>query len=250
MSDWDTIFGEAALGFEVAKADRAQLDPQRHRPAGSAPASSATASADPGARPIQNAQPSLKLARRPTAPTASREAIFRREALEFRVRGRDTPSGIVRLGTRWIHWTYRMALVLIVVAVACLWIVHTDESASGPAVVDGRTGTVTLLLPAEVGQDLASAQEFTVALPDGRSAGVSRLHAQLANDAAARKAGLAPPTQPAILVTGQLNPGGGAASVAQDAHLRTQVTVLLRSESLADLLARQFHAMISNGTSP
>ena len=250
MSDWDAIFGEAALGLDLAKADRAQLDPQRPQPAESARASSAAPPSGPGTRPSQNARPSLKLARRPTAPTASREAIFRREALEFRVRGRDAPSGVVRLGARWIHWIYRTALVLVVLAVAGLWVVHTDESASGPAVVDGRTGTVTILLPAQVGLDLTGSQEFTVTLPGERSVKVSGLHAQLASDAAIRKAGLSPLAQSAILVTGQLNPGEVAASVARDVQLRTQASVVLRSESLADLVGRQFHAMISNGTSP
>ena len=65
---------------------------------------------------------------RPAAPTTNPEAIFRREALEFRVRGRDTPGGVVRLGARWIHWAYRMTLVLVVVAVAGMWVIRTDES--------------------------------------------------------------------------------------------------------------------------
>ena len=48
---------------------------------------------------------------------------------------------------------------------------------------------------------------------------------------------------------GQLNPGA-AVSVAQDVHLRTQASVVLRSESLADVLARQFRAMLGNGAAP
>jgi hypothetical protein len=246
MSDWDAIFGEAALGLDPAKADPTRVGSRRAPTA----ASSAATPAVPGTRPAQPARSSLKLASRPTAPTASREAIFRREALEFRVRGRGTPGGVVRLGARWIHWTYRMLFVLVLVAAGALWVIHTDESASGPAIVDGRTGTVAFLLPAVVGPDLTSSQEFTVALPGGGSVGISGLHAQLADDSAIRKAGLAPLTQPAILVTGQLNPGAGAASVRQDAHVRTQASVVLRSESLADLLGRQFQAMLSNGNAP
>jgi hypothetical protein len=269
MSDWDAIFGEAALGLDLAKADlahagsgqaparrsqrssvQAQLDPPRDRPAGQAAARSAAAPAGRGARPLQAAGPSLKLVSRPAAPATNPEAIFRREALEFRVRGRDTPGGVVRLGARWIHWAYRMTLVLVVVAVAGMWVIRTGESTSGPAVIDGRTGTVAVLLPAVAGPDLANSHGLTVTLPGGRSAGVSGLHAQLAGDTAIRKAGLAPLTQPAILVTGQLNPGAAAASVAQDAHLRTQASVVLRSESLADVLARQFSAMLGTGAAP
>ena len=51
-------------------------------------------------------------------------------------------------------------------------------------------------------------------------------------------------------MTGQLDPGTAAASAAQDAHLRTQVSVMLRSEPLADVLARQFGAMLGTGTAP
>ena len=130
-----------------------------------------------------------------------------------------------------------------------MWVIRTDESTSGPAVVDGRTGTVAVLLPAVAGPDLASSRGLTVTLPGGRSVRVTGLHAQLADDAAIRKAGLVPLAQPAILVTGQLDPGA-AASVAQDAHLQTQASVVLRSESLADVLARQFGAMLGNGTAP
>jgi len=246
MSDWDSIFGEAALGLDLAKVDPARAG-SRQAPAAT---SSAPAPAVQETRPAQPARSSLKLESRPKAPTASREAIFRKEALEFRVRGRNTPGGIVRLGARWIHWTYRMLFVLVLLAVAAMWIIRTDESASGPAIVDGRTGTVALLLPAAVGPDLASSREFTVALPGGRSVGIIDLHAQLADNTAIRKAGLAPSAQPAILVTGQLTPGVGAASVLLDAHVRTQAFVVLRSESLADLLGRQFRAMVSNGNAP
>ena len=143
-----------------------------------------------------------------------------------------------------------MTVVLVAAAVASLWLIRTDESSSGPAVVDGRTGTVAVLLPAAIGPDLASSQGLTVALPGGRSVRVSVQHAQLANDAAMRKAGLVPTAQPAILVTGRLYLGTSAGLTAQDAHLQTQASVVLRSESLADVLARQFHAMLSQGSAP
>jgi hypothetical protein len=240
MRDWDSIFGEAALGLDLAKADPDRVG-RRQAPAASSPAATPVS---PGTHPARS---SLKLASRPTAPTANRQAIFRREALEFRVRGRRTPGGVVRLGARWIHWTYRMLCVLVLVAVAAVWVIHTDENASGPAIVDGRTSTVAFLLPAVVGPDLASSQKFTMALPGGGSVGIRGLQAQLADDATIRKAGLVPLTQPAILVTGRLTPGAGAASILRDAHVRTQASVVLRSESLADLLGRQFRAMFSNG---
>jgi hypothetical protein len=266
MSDWDAIFGEAALGLDPAKADlvlagpgqaparrsqrpsaQAQPGPRPARPAGQAAASSAAAPAGRDARPVQAAAPSLKLVSRPSAPATNPEAIFRREALEFRVRGRDTQGGVVRLGSRWIHWAYRMTLVLVLVAVAGMWVIRTDESTTGPAVINGRTGTVAVLLPAAAGPDLASSRGLTVTLPGGKPVRVTGLHAQLASASSIRRAGLVPPAQPAILVTGQLDPGAPA---AQDAHLQTQASVVLRSEPLADVLARQFGAMLGTGSAP
>jgi len=266
MSDWDAIFGEAALGLDPAKADlvlagpgqaparrsqrpsaQAQPGPRPARPAGQAAASSAAAPAGRDARPGQAAAPSLKLVSRPPAPATNPEAIFRREALEFRARGRDTPGGVVRLGSRWIHWAYRIMLVLVVIAVAGMWGIRTGESTSGPAVIDGRTGTVAVLLPAAAGPDLASSRGLTVTLPGGKPVRVTGLHAQLASASSIRRAGLVPPAQPAILVTGQLDPGA-ATPAAQDAHLQTQASVVLRSEPLADVLARQFGAMLGNVT--
>ena len=157
------------------------------------------------------------------------------------------PAAWSASGPGWRQWAYRLALVLLVVAVAGMWVIHTNESTSGPAVVDGRTGMVAALLPAVVGPDLPRSPELTVALPGGRSVRVSDLDARLADDTAIRQAGLTPLTQPAILVTGRLDPGASAASVAQDRHLQTQVSVVLRSESLADVLARQFGAMLGHG---
>ena len=268
MSDWDAIFGEAALGLDPAKADlvlagpgqaparrsqrppeQAQPGPRPDRPAGQAAARPAAAPPGLGAGPLPAARPSLKLVSRPSAPATNPEAIFRREALEFRVRGRDTQGGVVRLGSRWIHWAYRMMLVLVLVAVAGIWVIRTDESTTGPAVIDGRTGTVAVLLPAAAGPDLASSRGLTVTLPGGKPVRVTGLHAQLASASSIRRAGLVPPAQPAILVTGQLDPGA-ATPAAQDAHLQTQASVVLRSEPLADVLARQFGAMLGTGSAP
>jgi hypothetical protein len=224
MTDWETIFGEAALGLDLAKIDLVR-----------------------STRGEQAAGPPVAVISR---PAESRDTIFRQEALEFRARGRDTPGGVVRLGARWIHGTYWMTLVLLAAAVTGIFFIRTDESTSGPAMVDGRTGTVTALLPAAAGPDLAKAQGFTVTLPGGQSARITGLHARLADVASIRRAGLVPPAQPTILLTGRLSRDAAAASVARDAHLQAQASAVLRSESLADVLARQFGAMLGNGTAP
>lgn len=253
MTDWDAIFGEAALGLDLAKVDLVPSgQASGHRDERSSAPTLLDAQrnpADPDG-PLRAAQPSLQLTSRAVAPTTDRNAIFRQEALEFRARGRDTSGGVVRLGARWIRWTYLIALVLLAAALASMWVIRTDESTSGPAVVDGRSGTVAALLPAVAGPNMPSLQRLTVTLPGGRSVRVSILHAQLADDAAIRDAGLTPLTQPAILVTGRLDPGAQAGPVGRDAHLETQASVVLRSESLADVLGRQFNAMLGQGTAP
>ena len=245
MTDWDAIFGEAALGLDLAQIDLVRSARGQHAlPAGLRTALSVLTRPD---RPRQAAGSPVAVISR---PAESRDTIFRQEALEFRARGRDTPGGVVRLGARWIHWTYWMTFVLFAAAVTGICFIRTDESTSGPAMVDGRTGTVTALLPAAAGPDLANARGFTVTLPGGQAARITGLHARLADVASIRRAGLVPPAQPAILLTGRLNPGAAAASVAGDVHLQAQASAVLRSESLADVLARQFGAMLGNGTAP
>jgi len=236
MTDWDAIVGEAALGLDLARIDLVRSARAQRAPSAGAP---------------------VAVIDRPAPPVESQHTIFRQEALEFRARGRETPGGVVRLGARWIHWTYWATLVLLAAAVTSIFLIRTDESASGPAVVDGRTGAVTAILPAAAGPDLPNAQGFTVTLPSGRSALITGLRARLADVASIRRAGLVPPAQPAILLTGRLvgrqvgrqGPGASAAAAGGE-PIHTQVSVVLRTESLADVLARQFGAMLGNGTSP
>ena len=282
MSDWDTVFGEAALGLDLAKVDTVR-DSIGHALASRGPRSSlltrpAPPRQPPGPprqppgpprrRPAEltmstpdavipdavpaglGAYPALQLASRPAAATIDPETIFRTEALVFRARGHDTHGGVVRLGSRWIRWGYRVTAAALAASIAGTLVIHTNESASGPAVVDGRTGTVAALLPAAAAPDLASSRGITVTLPGGRSVLISGPHAQLADGATIRRAGLVPPAQPAILVTGRLSSGASAGPAAQTAHLRTEVSVVLRSESLASVLARQFKSMLGQGTSP
>jgi hypothetical protein len=230
MTDWDAVLGEAALGRDLVPLDRVRSEPAQ-RP--------------PGLMLLD--QPRVRATR---LASTNPEAIFRLEALEFRTRGRDVPGAVVRLGSRWIRWTYRATLVLVLAAVASMWFIRTGETTAGPAVIDGPAGTVTALLPAVVASDMAHSQGLTVALPGGRSARVSGLRVQLAGAAAIRAAGLTPLSQPAILVTGRLVPGSAAAAAEQEPRLRTQASVLLRSESLADVLARQFGSMLGQGTAP
>jgi hypothetical protein len=248
MTDWDAIFGEVALGLDPARVDVLPAEPEPEpEPAQAGRSAASPDAASPPARSQRAGWPPLRLTSRAPAPTSDLNAIFRQEALEFRARGRDASGGVVRLGARWIQWAYQRLLLLLVAAVASLWVVRTDESTSGPAVVDSRSGQVAMLLPVAVGPDLGRARTFTVALRGGRSVRVGDLRARLADDGDARQAGLAPPAQPAILVTGRIDPG---APTGPGTSRPAQVTVVLRTESLADVLARQFSAMLGRVTAP
>jgi hypothetical protein len=246
VSDWDAIIGEVALGLDLAR-----VDAPRNRPV-LALAQQAVAVLDkrpdkePGTRPDSrpDTRPSLKLAGHPEPVAIDPDAIFREEALEFRARGRDVPGSVVRLGSHWLSWAYRVTLVLLGVAIASMWVIRTSESTTGPVAVDGRTGLVAILIPAAAGPDLTGSQNLTVVLSDRRSLRVTGLHAVLAADAAIKNAGFTPLKQPAILVTGQANQAGPGKT------LHAQATVILRSETVADVLARQFNAMLGQGTAP
>jgi hypothetical protein len=235
MSGWDTVFGEAALGLDLAKVD-AVRDSLGH----------ALASHSGRSSVLTPPRPPLE---RPAAVRIDPDTIFRQEALEFRARGHDTHGGVVRLGSRWIRWGYRITVAALAASIAGTLVIHTSESASGPAIVDGRTGTVAALLPAAAAPDLASSRGITVTLPGGRPVRISSPHAELADGATVRRAGLVPPAQPAILVTGRLS-SGTSGPAAQTAQLRTEASVVLRSESLASVLTRQFKSMLGLGTSP
>ena len=90
MSGWDTVFGEAALGLDLAKVD-AVRDSLGH----------ALASHGGRSSVLTPPRPALE---RPAAVRFDPDTIFRQEALEFRARGHDTHGGVVRLGSRWIRW--------------------------------------------------------------------------------------------------------------------------------------------------
>lgn len=176
---------------------------------------------------------------------SSPETIFRREALDSWMRGGHRTGGVVRLGARWHTWLYRATLLLVIAGVAALWLVRSQEQVSGPAVVDQRTGSVTVLLPAASAPELARARGLRVEISGdgGRPLAITAVHARQADDADVRRAGLAPTSQPGILLTGRLvdAPPSGGATVDGTA------SVALRSERLADLLLRQFRSLLGGG---
>jgi hypothetical protein len=177
---------------------------------------------------------------------SQQEMIFRREALDSWARGQKRAGGVVRLGGPWLSWLFWLTLVLLAAAALSLWAIRTEERTSGPAVVDPGTGSVTVLLPAASAVDLPSSRGLTVELPltSSRSVPVQVMDVQPADDRAVRRAGLRPLSQPGILLTGRLQSPPDLGAALQDGPVQTRGTVVLRSERLVDLLARQFSRML------
>ena len=94
------------------------------------------------------------------------EEIFRREALEHRLRGFGDHGEVLQISPRWTRWAYRLLLAVFATAVLYMVTGSIDEYVAGPAVVrlEGRNeitatlpGTVTSVA-VEAGQRVAAGQ--------------------------------------------------------------------------------------------
>jgi hypothetical protein len=175
---------------------------------------------------------------------SERDGLFRPEALEYRARGRAAPGGVLRLGARWLRWSYWLLVALVVAAVVLAVALPTWESTTGPAVVDVRRGTFSALLPAVVAAELPKARSVRLDLPSG-AVRVKVLRAKPV-EARTRVDGLPAPEQPAILLSGRLMRTPAAAG-ADSSRLETRMTVVLRSERVGAVVVRQVKDMIGNG---
>jgi hypothetical protein len=169
---------------------------------------------------------------------SSRGDLFRREAVEFHTRGETSTGSVIRLGGRWLRWSARVLLLLLAVGIAACILLWTDESSSGPAVVDARSGSFSALLPAAVAQDLRSARRFKITLSHGRSV-TARVMAARIVPARAARAGLPPTTQPSVFLSGRIAGQSGVSG-----RVRGRATVVLRSERLGEVVLRQFGGML------
>lgn len=178
------------------------------------------------------------------------DTIFRSEAVEFHARGRDKTGGVVRLGAPWLARLFWLTVVLVAGGLVALWTVRVEERASGAALLDPGTGSVTALLPAAAAQDLSQSQGLTLALPGGGQVRVDVTQTRAADDAAIRQAGLRPMSQPGILLTGHVPPDSVPAT-AEESAVATTASVVIRSERLVDVLGRQFRGMLGqSGVQP
>ncbi len=174
----------------------------------------------------------------------AREDLFRKEALEFHTRGDASSGGVIRLGAPWLRWSFRLLVALVAAGVAIALFAHTDESSTGPAVINGRDGTFSALLPAAVAPQLSSARSFRIRVDGGREL---RVDVTRARAIASRTTldGLPTPTQPSLLLSGRI--AQGRADLARGQRVRARAVLVLRRERLGNVLVRQFRFMLGPG---
>jgi hypothetical protein len=188
---------------------------------------------------------------RPTAASSgvTDHPIFRAEALQSYAGFAQSPDALIRLGEPWLRWLYGLALALLVAGIAVVATVRTTQDSYGTAVVTEPGGKFAALLPIAVISDLIHARDPQVELQVSGSRRLTVLGArlQLADDSAVRQAGLAPPTQASLLLTGRLAPGYPAPpcwSPRRCGRVVTPVALVLRSARVGTIVAREFEVML------
>ena len=187
----------------------------------------------------------------PGPAVAGSRVIFRKEALEFRVRSRDAAGGVVRLGAPWLRWSYWLALTLVAAGVLAMMVTPAGQSAAGPAVIDPGSGQLAALFPVAVAPELPQARALTLQLPGGGSspARVTGVRVRLAGAGAVTRAGLAPPHQPSILLTGRLLstvPAAGGVPAA-GSLLHADMVVTFPARPVAAVLGQELKVVLGGG---
>jgi hypothetical protein len=177
-----------------------------------------------------------------------RPSLFRQEALEFRA-GEPRSGGVLRIDPPWTGWSYWIVLALVVAGVVTAATVRTSETTSGPALVHLQERTFVALVPDAASQDLQPGQLVRLQVDGaGRRPLTARtLEAEVADQAGVRRAGFAPPSEPAILVTGVLAADAEVASLPASPRREGRAVVVLRSQSVFSLFLRQLRGTLGGG---
>jgi hypothetical protein len=176
-----------------------------------------------------------------------RPSLFRREALEFHT-GRQRPEGVLRVDPRWTRWAYWLVLALLVAGVIVTATAHTSETTSGPALIDVQERTFVALLPGAAAPDLQPGQTVRLQVEGlvARPLAARALKAEVADQAAIRRAGFPSSSQPAVLVTGILGPHADVGALPSPRH-EGRAVVVLRSQRILDLFLRQLQGTLGKG---
>jgi hypothetical protein len=200
-----------------------------------------------GPDPAAGASPLARPA--PASSGVTDHPIFRAEALQSYAGFAQSPDALIRLGKPWLRWLYGMALALLVAGIALVATVRTTQDSYGTAVVTEPSGRFAALLPIAVISDLIHAKDPQVELQVSGSERLTVLGAklQLADDRAVRQAGLVPPTQASLLLTGWLAAGfpkPACGSAGGCGRVVTPVALVLKSARVGSIVVREFEVML------
>jgi hypothetical protein len=173
--------------------------------------------------------------------------LFRQEALEFHT-GQQRPDGVLRVDTAWTRWAYWLVLSLLAAGVMVTATAPTSEATSGPALIDVPERTFVALIPGAASPDLQPGQivRLDVQGRAGPPLPARTLKAEIADQAAIRRAGFPSSSQPAVLVTGVLAPHADVTSLPSPQH-KGRAVVVLRSQRILDLFLSQLHGTLGEG---
>jgi hypothetical protein len=176
-----------------------------------------------------------------------RPSLFRREALEFQAS--QPQGGVLRIDPRWTRWTYWLVLALLVAGVIVTATAHTSETTSGPALIDVQERTSVALVPGAASPELHPGQTVRLDVQglEGPPLAARALKAEVADQAAIRRAGFASSSQPAVLVTGVLGPHADTASLPSSPRPEGRAVVILRTQTILELFLRQLQGTLGKG---
>jgi hypothetical protein len=150
-----------------------------------------------------------------------------------------------------------VALGLVAAGIVVVMTARTAQCDYGTAVITEPGDRFAALLPVAVLPDLARSRNLDVVLelPRSRQVRVTWVRVRLAGPNLDRRAGLAPPTQPSLLLTGRLTAGtaaevsgaardGAPAWAGRAAREITPMTLIVGSEPVAALLASELQVML------
>ena len=171
--------------------------------------------------------------------------LFRQEALQFHT-GQQRPDGVLRVDPAWTRWAYWLVLALLVAGVMVTATAHTSETTSGPALIDVPERTFVALIPGAASPDLQPGQIVRLDMQGGAGPPLPAraLKAEVADQAAIRRAGFPSSSQPAVLVTGVLAPHADVTSLPSSLQQEGRAVVVLRSQRILDLFLRQLHGTL------
>jgi hypothetical protein len=174
--------------------------------------------------------------------------LFRQEALEFHT-GQQRPDGVLRVDSPWTRWTYWLVLALLVAGLIVTATAHTFETTSGPALIDVQERTFVALVPGAASPDLQPGQTVRLDVQglEGAPLAARALKAEVADQAAVRRAGFPSSSQPAVLVRGVLGSHVDVGALPSSPRHEGQAVVVLRSQRILDLFLRQLRGTLGRG---